>query len=151
LEYRLARSEDYISMRIINPTDASIVLSGSRSYAVDPHGETHPIHGRAIAPHSHVMVSIPPVQTVYSSGSDGGWGMGFGFYDPLLLHGRFGHPYIAPYGFYDPFFNGPAYSYRTVTPFDWFWKEGEVRLNLEYERAGTNFAHPFVFEKRKVK
>src|SRR3974390_1105736 len=56
LEYRLARPPDRLSMRIFNPTEDRITLLGNRSYVVDPHGESHPLNSRVIAPHSFAQL-----------------------------------------------------------------------------------------------
>src|SRR3974377_2442576 len=61
LEYRLAAQHDRLAIRVINPTDDSITLRGDKSYVVDPKGESHPIRGWAIAPHSHMRLLLPPV------------------------------------------------------------------------------------------
>src|SRR4051794_12606657 len=52
LDYRLAKREGFLSMRIINPTDDRITLLGNRSYVVDPKGASRPIRGSVIGPHS---------------------------------------------------------------------------------------------------
>src|SRR3954454_6950436 len=54
LQYRFALNDDRIAMHVVNPTDDVVSLIPNKSYVVDPTGETHPIRGRAIAPHSYV-------------------------------------------------------------------------------------------------
>jgi hypothetical protein len=154
LEYRFTRPDDYISMRVANPTDDPITLLSAKSYILDPEGETHPLQNRTIAPHSYVRMTLPPTARVYSPSYAGGLGLGFGygFHDPLLFNGRFGYPYYYPYyGLSDPFYYAPPVYVQQITPYDWEWKQGEVHLKLEYERAGKNFVHNLVFERRRVK
>jgi hypothetical protein len=153
LEYRFARQDDFVAMRIVNPTTDVVTLLQDKSYVVDPAGETHPLRGRTIAPHSYVGLTLPPLVRLYSAGYYSGFGMGYGYgyYDPFYFNGRPGYPFHYPlYGFYDPFFFAPpVYTYQE-TPYDWGWKSGEVRMKLAYERAGTNFTHDIVLDRRKL-
>src|SRR5258707_1177104 len=59
LDYRLAGRGDALSMRVVNPTDEPVTLLSAKTYVVDPAGETHPLRGRSIAPHSYVGMSLP--------------------------------------------------------------------------------------------
>ena len=149
LEYRLSRSGDSVNMRVVNPTDDPIALLGTKSYVVDSSGETHPVRERIIGPHSYVGMSLPPPPRIYSSGYYGGYGIGYGYYDPYFWHPFFGPPSFYAYG---PYYYSPQFfSYRVITPYDWEWGKGPVRLQLEYERARTNFVHNFIFERRELK
>src|ERR1051325_7655004 len=60
LEYRLVRYKDRLDVRIINPTDDRITLDGNRSFVVDPKGESHPVRGRILGPHSFTGMLLPP-------------------------------------------------------------------------------------------
>ncbi|MDB6017606.1 MAG: hypothetical protein JWR19_2095 [Pedosphaera sp.] len=137
LEYRFVRRHDYLDMRIANPTEDRIVLLGNRSYVVDPNGESHPVRGRAIAPHSYTSMLLPPRPLTYEVtapyyGWGGGWGWG----------PRFGDPFWG--GFYDGYYGGPyVATYNIITPFDWEWRTGLVRLRLTYDRNGKTFDHYF--------
>jgi len=145
LDYRLSRQRNRLNVRINNPSEDRIILTGNKSFVVDPQGESHPIRGRPIGPHSYVWLSLPPVPITYAYPDYGwgpGWGvgMGWGWYDP----------------FWGPFYGGywgppPVSYYQIVTPYDWTWKTGPVRLRLTYDRNGKTFEHDFeiVREPRK--
>src|SRR5688500_11934787 len=52
MEYRLSSLEDeFLIVRIINPTDEVVEIIGDRTYVVDPTDETHPLGGGIVAPH----------------------------------------------------------------------------------------------------
>lgn len=145
LEYRIARYHDQLAMRITNPTDESASLSANRSYVVDPNGQSHPIRGQVIAPHSFTGMTLPPTPLQYQVS---GYYPYAGFYSPWA------YPYYPYSPFYSPFYDfygPPTYSYQVITPFDWEWKTGEVRLHLGYEQAGKVFDHDFVFQRLRVK
>lgn len=150
LEYRFAiYNDEHFVMRIVNPTDDAVTIVSARSYLIDPAGETHPMLGRTIAPHSYVGMYLPPLPRVLPGPYYyGGWGAGFGYYP---YWGHWHGPPFYPSFYYDPWFYGPAYSYRVVTPYDWDWKQGIVRMKIEYDLAGKTFTHEFVFERRKIK
>jgi len=134
LEYRFARHRDRLGITIANPTDDRITLLGDRSYVVDPKGETHPIRGRVIAPHSYTRMLQPPVPaSVQVTAPYYGWGPGF--------YTGFGYPY-AP--FYDDFYYGPATAYyHIVTPYDWKWDVGPARFRFTCQRNNSFFDHNF--------
>ncbi len=134
LEYRLVRRDDRLGVRIFNPTDDRIVLLGSKSYVIDPRGESHPVRGRVIAPHSYVGMSLPPRPiTVHGWGPGVAWGWGWGWM-PYT-------PYYDP--FFDDFYGPPSYYYEIRTVYDWHWKTGTARLHLTYDRNGQTFDHTF--------
>jgi hypothetical protein len=60
LDYHFARSRDRLAMRISNPTDDQIILRGDKSFIVDPRGESHPVPGFVIGPHSYSRLLLPP-------------------------------------------------------------------------------------------
>ena len=138
LDYRLARRGPRLSLSIINPTDDDIRLMANRSYVVDPEGESHPLRGRIIAPHSHVNLLLPPVPLIFPYESPG-WGWGWGAYwDP----------------FYDEFYGPPAWNYEVFTQYDWVWKTGAARLHLGYERGGHGggqFEHHLELDREPAK
>jgi len=137
LQYRVSRHDDRLVLQIENPTANPVNLVGSRSFIVDPGGESRPIRGRGIAPHSHVVMTLPPQpRTVATYGYPG-------YYGPMW-YGPYGYPY-GPY--YYPY----AYSssYEIITPYDWQWKKGEVRVQLSYSYQATTFEHQFVFSKQE--
>ncbi len=144
LDYRLEGQTRRLLMRITNPTDERIGLVSDRSYVVDPQGESHPVSGRLIAPHSYVQVSFPPVPITFPYSSyawDPLWGPGWGWYDP------FWGPYFGP-----AFIGPPPVTYSQVwTAYDWNWKPGPAQIHLLYDRQGRTFEHDFEFirEKRK--
>jgi hypothetical protein len=133
LDYRLSREQDHLGVRIINPTEDRIQLISDRSYIVDPNGESHPIRGRAIAPHSYVWLLLPPVPHTYAYPDySWGWGWGWGGY----------YPYWGPwYGGY--WWPPPISYYQVTTPYDWGWRTGLVRVHLSFDRKGAAFEHDF--------
>lgn len=139
LEYRLTRYHNRLAMRIANPTEDQIVLVGNRSSVVAPDGESHPVRGRAIGPHSFTRMFLPsyPLRYPYPDyvGWGWGWGYGWGPYDP------FWGPFYGTSFFAPP----PLSYYEIMTPYDWDWKTGSARLRLTYERAGTNFEQTLEF------
>jgi hypothetical protein len=143
LQYRLARQNDHLAMRIVNPTDDPVRLLENKSYAIDPQGETHPVRGHFIAPHSYVRLNVPSIPITYTV---------YNTPPPLGFYPGWSYPFHSSYPFYDPFFYEPyPSSYQVRTPYDWDWKEGPVRLHLGYDRAGKEFEHNFVFERRRVR
>src|SRR5579872_6978088 len=80
LEYRFVRYKDRLGMTIMNPTDDRIILLGDRSYVVDPRGESHPIRGRIIAPHSYTAMLLPPKPATVETTYPGTYAYGPGWY-----------------------------------------------------------------------
>lgn len=145
LEYRFERWHDRLGMTIENTTGDRVTLRGNASYVVDPKGESHPLRGRTIAPHSYIRMLLPPVPAVYPATSYYDW-WGPGFYS------GFGYPYSPYWGFPDDFYYGPVTRYyEVITPYDWRWKSGPARVNLSYGRGGTTFEHKFVFVREPAK
>jgi hypothetical protein len=150
LEYRMVRRRDRLAMRIVNTTDDRMVLRGDRSFVIDAKGETHPVQGRVIGPHSFTRIILPPVPLSYQTVQPYpyyGWGWGTGFAQPPF---GYSYPY-SPFfggGFYDDFYNGPLVTnYEIRTPYDWKWRTGPVRLHLTYDRDGRSFDHSFVIDR----
>ncbi len=136
LDYELVRSHDRLLILITNPTADRLALIGNRSFVVDPRGESHPLRGQVLGPHSYARLSLPPppVLVAYPDYWSWGWGMGWGpgWYDPFW----------GP--FYGAYWGPPPVSYsRIITPFDWSWKEGAARVRLTYERNAKTFEHDF--------
>lgn len=139
LQYQLARHDDRLILQIENPTANPVNLVGSKSYVVEPQGESRPVRGRAIAPHSRVRMSLPPKPPrITTYGFAGYWGPGPFWYGPYGYY-----PGYYPYGY--------AESYELITPYDWHWKKGDVRLHLSYSYQATTFEQEFVFSKQEVK
>ena len=148
LDYRFTRDSDHLMVGIINPTTNRISLRGEQSYVVDPKGESHPLRGTVLGPHSYTRLILPPIpataQVVGPYGYGYGWGWGPGYY------GYYGPYWGGPY--YDPFFYGPAVTYYEMrTPYDWYWHTGLVRLHLTYDQNGKAFQHDFEFDRQPVK
>ena len=148
LMYQLSEQDHRLAMQINNPTEAPITLVGNRSYLVSPHGETHPLRGAIIAPHSYVGMLMPPQNRTYRAYPSFGFGMGVGgWHSGPLFHS--GVNYIG-----EPYWSGPADYYMVNPPNYWEWKTGEVRLNLSYQQttpAANSFDHQFLFERQKAK
>ncbi len=149
LDYQFEGRNRHLLMQISNPTDQRIALVSDRSYAVDPLGESHPIAGRMIGPHSYAQLSLPPVPVTFPYPAYGwgplwgpGWGgVGWGWYDPLWGP-SFGPAFIGP---------PPVTYYQVWTAYDWNWRPGRAHFHLLYDRQGKTFEHDFeiIREKRK--
>jgi len=145
LEYHLARVHDRLGVTVSNPTDDRLTLLGNRSYVVDPRGESHPLRGQVLAPHSFARLFLPPAPLTYAYPDyypwawGGGWGWG---------------PY---YPYWGPYYSGyywwpPTVSYyQIITEYDWDWHTGPARLRLTFDRNGRTFEHDFEFIREPVK
>lgn len=142
LDYGLARRGDRLGMRLSNPTDDQIVLVENGSYVVDPQGESHPIRGKVLAPHSYIRMRLPPVpQSIPYPYANPPYPVSFGW----------GFSTYDPFWYYDPFYWPPPAYYQIITPYDWQWKSGLARLHLAYERAGKPFTHDFEIVREREK
>jgi hypothetical protein len=135
LDYTLWNIEGRLAMQIANPTEDKIVLRGDRGVVIDPAGESHPLSGRVIGPHSFMRMMLPPVPFNYAY-PDYSWGWGWG---PWGWRGY--GPYYYP--FYGPAYYGPPplVHQEIYTAYDWQWKEGLVRLRLTYDRTNKIVEH----------
>jgi hypothetical protein len=140
LQYQLSRFHDQLGMTIINPTTDRITLRGDHSYVVDPKGETHPVRGRVLAPHSYAKMLWPPppttAETVYPSYFGPGWAPGY--------------PYVWG-GFYGSYYGPVVTYYHAYTAYDWKWDPGEAHMHLAYERQGKEFNHDFLILREREK
>ena len=159
LEYRMTSLEDeFLIVRVSNPSEETVYIIDDRSYVVDPDGETHPLGGGIIAPHASTTLVLPPPPKVYQVRSPYGSRWRFGYdrwYDRPLHHGagrRFGdHRYHDPF-YYDRFYDYPRTYYVTeYPPGYWEWKTGRARLHLAYRKGDATFDHQLVFLRRRVK
>jgi hypothetical protein len=137
LEYYFARVRERLAMRVTNPTDDQVTLRADKSFVVDPRGESHPVPGLVIGPHSYARMLLPPrpatAEVVGYYGYPWAWGPGVYGYGAPFWH-----------GYYDPFMYGPAVTYLQIhTPYDWIWRTGPIQLHLSYERKGQAFEHSF--------
>ena len=148
-EYRFRTVDNRLVIRIYNQTDDQIQLIGERSSIVDPDGQSHPLIGGPIAPHSFLKLIIPPPRPrVYESNPTFGIGVGVG-----VSNSRYRH--------------SPHYHFNDCTPIDdypryiavyddndtryWDWKgEGEARLNLVFQHGDKEIRQEFTFRRRKV-
>jgi hypothetical protein len=140
LEYGLRDLDRSLGIRIANLTDEPVTLLGERSFVVDPTGQTHPMQGGTIAPHSFIAFAIPPAVRVYEPGPRFGVGLGMGrarggtFIGTgvgTTIGGYHGGPYVT-----------------TLRP--WEWRTGDVRLRAVYDRAGERLEHDFVLRRERV-
>jgi hypothetical protein len=132
LEYRLSKEHDGLLMRIFNPTDDRMALVGSRSYVVDPQGESHPLRDRIIGAHSFTWLLLPPPPITYAYPGYGA-GPGWGWYAP------YPGPWYGGAYFWPP----PVYYAQVYTPYDWTWETGPARLRLTFERDNKFFEQNF--------
>ncbi len=143
LEYRLVTADNRLVMRIYNPQDTPVTLLGDRSSIVDPQGQSHPLLGQTMAPHSFVKLILPPLRPrIERTGPSLEFGVGGIF---ASRHA----PRLRGYEAID----GPEYLavYDEVGTY-WDWSgEGEIRLTLVFQQADQTFEHEFVIGRRKAK
>jgi hypothetical protein len=147
LEYRLITVENRLVMRVQNDTDDPIQLVGEKSSVVDPKGESHPLRGLTIAPHSNAKLIFPPLRPVVERRGGPSFGIGVGT--------RIG--YNNPRPFRDPWYDDDYYDgprYLAVIEGDaYYWEfdgPGEIRVSLTYQRGEQTFNHEFVIRRVKV-
>ncbi len=144
LEYRLVTYDNSLVMRIYNHTDQPITLEGTRSYAIPPTGQSHPLHSQTIAPGAFIKLILPPPRPYYDR-SGPVFGIGIG-----VSSG--GYP--ARYGAGAAYDEWPSYStyYDENDATFWDWPgEGELRLTLVYVRpGGQTFQHEFALRRKKM-
>lgn len=139
LEYHFRNVDNFLVVRIKNPTGDPIRLLGDRSSAVDGHGEAHPLHTQTIPPGAFVKVIVPPPRpTAYDPGP----------------HFGFGFAYNNGGGLYSPwYYDGPhTYTlYDEGNNFYWDWRKNtSVRLTFTFERGEKTFGNEFTFFKKKL-
>lgn len=144
LLYQMAERSDRLAIQINNSTDTQVTLLGNRSYIVTPRGETRPVAGAVIAPHSFIGIVLPPAPIVYRAYPSFAWGLGFGY--PFYWG-----PGYADWGIYGaPGYYGPT-DYYVSPANNWEWKEGNVRMLLHYQQTTNTFDHQFLFNRAEVK
>src|SRR4051812_33197265 len=93
LEYALQTSENHLVMIVTNRANEPVKLLGGDSYAIDPHGESHPLADRVIPPGNFAKLILPPPPTqVRETGPHFGIGVGVG-----VSNAGGGHPYRHGY------------------------------------------------------
>lgn len=142
LRYRLRSVDNYLVIRIYNPTTQPVRLLAP-SVAVDPQGQSHPVRPQTIAPDSFIKLILPPPPPeVAPSGPVIGFGLGFGgphygagLYEPV----------------YDPYYPR-YYASPDAVPYYWSWKdEGDARLELVFQRDEQKpFTQEFLFHRRRL-
>lgn len=160
MEYRLASLDnEFLVVRVINPSDAVMEFVDDRTYVVDPDGETHRLGGAIIAPHASITIVLPPpprvyqVHSRYSSywhfGHDRWYGRAWPYWPPH----RFGfRGYRDPFYYgYGGFYDFPRTYYVTeYPPGYWEWETRRVRLHLAYRQGEKTFEQQLVFLRRRV-
>lgn len=172
VEYRLRSLESRLIIRMSNLSSEPITLAGTRSAAVDPAGQSHPLLTQTIAPGSFVdLVLPPPPRVVEQTGPGYVYGYPYGAY----RYGSYARPRYPAYrdrgdryrgggwysrgryAYYDPFFYDSypwprTYRvYDTSDPMYWTWEgESQVRLTLVFETAGRVIEDRFVFARKRA-
>ena len=149
LEYRLRSVDNYLVMRVFNPTRAPIRLLGQESFAVDPHRQSHPLRGQTIAPGTYIKLIFPPLRPRLEP-TGPSIGIGFG---ARYGYGWYRRGYWARDPFYDPYWDVPRYyTVYDADVFYWDWPgESDVRLAMVYQQADLKpFTHEWVFHRRRV-
>lgn len=152
LEYRMQSYENRLVLKIFNPTDDAMQLAGERSSVVDPDGQSHPLQGGPIAPHSYLKLILPPLRPrVYDPSPTIGFGVGVGVGrrdDDPSLDGALDGP-LRDGGSTEPRY---LYVYDDNNPLYWDWKgEGEARLTLVYVMGnGKTITHAMTFKRQKM-
>jgi hypothetical protein len=144
LEYRLVTYDNALVMRIFNHTAEPITLEGTRSYAIPPIGQSHPLRSQTIAPNAFIKLILPPPRP-YSSRSGPVFGIGIGV-SSGGYPGRYGYGSV-----YDDWPSNATYYDENDTTY-WDWPgEGETRLTLVFVRqGGQTFQHEFAFGRKKM-
>ncbi len=150
VRYEAISSSDRLVLVIHNETDQPIKLLGEDSFAVDPHGESHPIPTRTIAPASATKLFFPPVRPTFrQSGPSLGFGVGGVVSSGHVYHGG-GAGYHYGHAFYDDY---PRY-YRAEDDgtiyWDWTGDRTDMRLRLSFAQGEKTFHHDFTFRRVKV-
>jgi hypothetical protein len=138
LIYRMRSYENYLIIRLYNPTADPIRILGDRSYIVDPQGQSHPVPSQTIGPHAFIKLILPPLppETITS-----------------------GPTVTIPVGAAADF--GPAVSEIVYQPAGtryandghyWEWNSpGPVRMSLTFDReTQPPFTQRFEFGRRKL-
>jgi len=145
LEYRVAQHDNRISLRVLNPTSERIVLLGERSSVIDASGESHPLRGRVMEPHSYIRLVLPPVPSGFQH-PDYTWGWGWG--GATWGWGWPGYPPMSGPYYAEGFLGPPPLVYEhPLTVYDWTWNRGPVHLRLTYDRGKESFEHEFEFNR----
>ena len=141
LRYRMRTVDDSLVVRIYNSTTQPVQLLGGQSTAVDPQGQSHPLHTQSIAPNSFIKLILPPpAPDVQPSGPTIGFGLGVG-------RGFYGGGAYDAWG--DPY--PRAYANPAASPYYWTWPgEGDARLELTFQTANQPiFTQSFLFHRRR--
>ena len=149
LEYRFRSVDNYLVMRVFNPTREPVRLLGQESFVVDPHRQSHPLRGQTIAPGTYIKLIFPPPRPQLEPAGPS-IGIGFG---ARYGYGSYRHGYWARDPFYDPYWDVPRYY--TVYDGDamyWDWSgESDVRVAMVYQQADRKpFTHEWVFRRKRV-
>jgi hypothetical protein len=138
LIYRMRSYDNYLVIRIFNPTPDPISLRGDQSYIVDPQGMSHPPQSQTIGPRAFIKLILPPLPPeapgmVPTTNVQIGAPSDFG-------------PQVA-----EMVYLPPATHYANEG-FFWNWNgEGDVRMSLAFQRdAQPPFTQNFGFRRRKV-
>jgi hypothetical protein len=148
MEYALQASHSQLVMLAYNRGADPVKLLGGDSYAIDPHGESHPLADRLIPPGGHIKLILPPPpEQVRETGPHFGFGVGVGISNAAYHRGRYGYGG----GVYDD--PGPRYYsvYDPSDPTRWDWNgETDVTLVLTFEKGKDRFGDEFGFHRRKM-
>lgn len=149
IRYEARSASDRLVLFIYNQSDAPIKLQGEDSFAVDPHGESHPLPTRTIAPGTSTKLVFPPVRPTFrESGPSLGFGVGVGVSSASHYHHGGGYHY--GHAFYDDY---PRY-YRLEDDGTIFWEwtgDGtSVKVRLVYSQGEKTFHHDFTFRRVKA-
>ena len=142
VDYRFIEDERVLVILIYNNFDDPMTIRGEHSYVVDPFGETHPLRGGTIAPHSYISMVFPPMAAVYRR--SGGPRFSFGFGTTLQHHH---HSHFHGY-YYEPYW--VEYVVVAEPGMYWPWKEGEIALRLAFQQGESTFDHQFRFRRVRV-
>jgi hypothetical protein len=158
ITYRMRTVDNRLVIRAYNDTDEPIELLGDKSSVVDPSGQSHPLRGQSVAPHSFVKLILPPPRPQYYDPSPNvGFGIGYGMRvnadTPNSLPDR--TAFHTHENAFEPYFRDtPQYAtvYDESDAFYWDWKGGgEARLSLVFRKANKDeFTHTFVFRRVKM-
>ncbi|HEX3358916.1 MAG TPA: hypothetical protein VHS31_18200 [Tepidisphaeraceae bacterium] len=149
LEYRFRAYDDHLIVQIFNPTEDSIQLMGDQSAVVDPQGQSHPLRGATMEPHSFIKLILPPPPPVIQpTGPSIGIGLGY-----VATQSRYRRDPFYRAHFYDSDYPPQYYVlYDEGDSTYWNWRgEMAVRLSLTFQENGKTISHKFSFTQVKVK
>jgi hypothetical protein len=145
IDYRLRSYDNYLVMLVYNDGDTPVKLLGTDSFAVDPHGESHPMPSSTIPPGSYVKRIFPPPRPRVDPYGPS-WSFGVGYVHAQHVSAATSHPphhsawypYPYHYGYANHYYEPRYYTVYDVNDRTYFnWPGGtSVRFLFAFAREG---------------